>query len=309
MKVSVMITTRNRREELCRTLQKLSDLRPPADEILICADGCTDGTSQMVKTQFPNCRLLENEASRGSVFSRDRLLRSAQGDIVVSLDDDSYPTNLDFFHRVKTLFTDCPEAAVFSFPEIRDDGSNASVREAPGSSPHAVPSYASCAAVMRREVYLHAPGFPFFFQHMYEEPDYALQCYSLGYWVFFEPTLSIRHHVSASQRDLIGRHHLNARNELWSVWLRCPFPQLMIVGAFRVLRQFMFAASQGWLWCVQEPRWWWDALSGLKRCLSHRQAVSWGTYYSWMCLARKFVVSRKELAAAFSPIKKTGECA
>ena len=39
MKISIMITTRNRRGELRQTLGKLFELQPPADEILICADG------------------------------------------------------------------------------------------------------------------------------------------------------------------------------------------------------------------------------------------------------------------------------
>src|SRR3954470_16560198 len=116
MKVSVMITTRNRRDELQQTLQIISNLQPTADEILVCADGCTDGTKEMMRTEYPNCRLIENEVSRGSVFSRDRLIRMAQGDVVVSLDDDSYPINRDFFARVKDLFVNNPNVAVFSFP-------------------------------------------------------------------------------------------------------------------------------------------------------------------------------------------------
>src|SRR5207247_6142701 len=96
MKLSVVITTHNRREELRRTLIRLSELRPMADEILVCADGCTDGTGEMVRSEFQNCALLENEASRGSIYSRDRLLRAARGEIVVSFDDDSYPIDGDF---------------------------------------------------------------------------------------------------------------------------------------------------------------------------------------------------------------------
>src|SRR5215470_11056004 len=85
MRISIMIATRNRYEELRQTLMKLEELRPPPDEILVCADGCTDGTAAIVRKQFPNCLLLENETGRGSIFSRDRMLRTASGDIVLSL--------------------------------------------------------------------------------------------------------------------------------------------------------------------------------------------------------------------------------
>ena len=122
MKISVIITARDRRDELRRTLNRLFALEPPQEEIVICADGCTDGTAEMMREQFPRCVLLENESSRGSVFSRDRLLRAATGNIVVSLDDDSYPQDRDFIARLKDLFAKHSEAAVISFPEIRNGG-------------------------------------------------------------------------------------------------------------------------------------------------------------------------------------------
>src|SRR5258708_12435454 len=91
MKFSVMITTRNRCADLRRTCERISLLKPPPDQVLICADGSSDETSNMIRREFPNFLLIENESSLGSVASRDRLLRAATGDIVLSLDADSYP--------------------------------------------------------------------------------------------------------------------------------------------------------------------------------------------------------------------------
>ena len=287
MKISVMISTLNRREELRRTLSKLSELQPRPDEILICADGCTDGTAEMVRQNFPNCLFLENRSTRGSVFSRDQLLRAATGDVVASFDDDSYPLDPDFFGRLENLFAEHPSAAVISFPEIRDGGEFAHPTRSPSSPAHLVSAYANCAAAMRRDVYLRSDGFPEFFHHMYEEPDYTLQCYALGYVARFEPTLPIRHHVAVTQRDLISRHHENARNELWSVLMRCPFPPLIGVALFRIWRQFRYACSEGIAWAIREPRWWWAALCGIPDCLASRHAVPWRIYYAWMKLPRQ----------------------
>lgn len=292
-----MITTRNRREELRRTLIRLSELRPLADEIVVCVDGCTHGTAEMVRSQFQNCTLLENEKSRGSVYSRDRLLRAASGEIVASFDDDSYPIDGDFVARVKDLFAQDNDIAVISFPEIHDNNSTADKTKTAAPAAHLVSAYANCAAVMRRDVYLQSQGFPKFFVHMYEEPDYALQCYALGYHVRFEPTLPIRHHTSPAQRDPMRRHHLNARNELWSVLMRCPFPYLVPVAFYRVWRQFQYACSEGLPWVIREPVWWWAALRGVSDCLRHRSPVGWRIYYAWMKLARHPVISPSQLFA------------
>jgi GT2 family glycosyltransferase len=294
--VSVMITTRNRRDELRCTLTKLRELDPQPAEVIVCADGCTDDTVAMVEREFHSCRLLRNESVQGSVFSRDRLLRLAKCDIVLSLDDDSYPLDQDFISRLKDLFEKYPEAALFSFPEIRDDGELAHVTKSPQSAAHLVSAYANCAAAMRRAVYLRSAGFPGFFVHMYEEPDYALQCYALGFVVRFEPSLRIRHHVSAAQREPIRRHHFNARNELWSAVMRCPFPQVIVVALFRVWRQFRYACSEGFGWAIREPMWWFSALAGVGKCLANRQPVSWKIYYSWMRLARQPEQSQRLLA-------------
>ncbi len=94
MRVSVMITTSNRLDELQRTLQMLAKLDPAPDEVLITADGCTDGTAEFVSA-MPNVKFIVNKPAKGSVASRDRMMREAQGDLVLALDDDSYPEQLD----------------------------------------------------------------------------------------------------------------------------------------------------------------------------------------------------------------------
>jgi glycosyltransferase involved in cell wall biosynthesis len=67
MKIGICITTHNRREELARTLGALQQLTPPADELLVCADGCTDGTVAWLQSAHPAVRLIEHAVSRGSI--------------------------------------------------------------------------------------------------------------------------------------------------------------------------------------------------------------------------------------------------
>lgn len=284
--ISVMITTRNRSADLGRTLQVLANMERGPDEILVTADGCTDDTIELVEREFPDCRLLVNQTPMGSVASRDCMMRQARGQIVVSLDDDSYPTDSRFFAQIAELFTRHPDAAVITFSELRDGGVYSTGLRTPVTKGHYVSAYPNCAAAMRRDVYLQQPGFPKFFDHMYEETDYALQCYADGYSVWFEPLLTIRHHVSSKNRGWMRRHHLNARNELWSVWMRCPWPWLIVVSVFRIWRQFRYACSEGVLWAASEPRWWVSGAIGLPRCLQRRCPVAWSTYYAWMRLAR-----------------------
>lgn len=286
-RISVIIPTHNRCADLKETCARLVSMCPPPDEILVCVDGCTDGTLEMLRESFPSVRVLRNDRRRGSVESRNALARAATGDILVSLDDDSHPVAVDFFERIGGVFARHPEAAVVSLPELRNDGSYATPSKTSASHGHAVSAYANCASAMRRAVYLTLPGFPPFFTHMYEEPDYALQCQAAGWTVWFEPSLTIRHRMSADGRSEIARHQQHARNEVWSVWMRCPLPWLLPVTAFRAVRQFQHAWSIDWRWAAKEPQWWWQALRGLSECVQRRQPIEWRVYLRWMRLARR----------------------
>src|SRR5687768_14999771 len=104
MNITVIITTRNRCTDLERTCGVLIELTPQPHEVIITADGCTDETVNMIRAQFPQFRLFINSESLGSVSARDRMLRAAVGDVVVSLDDDSYPLQRDFLTRVADAF-------------------------------------------------------------------------------------------------------------------------------------------------------------------------------------------------------------
>ena len=283
MRVSVMITTSNRLPELQRTICMLEKLDPAPDEILITADGCTDGTVKFVRSTLPEVKLIVNQPAKGSVASRDRMMRESQGDLVLALDDDSYPEKSDCLDRIVALFQQRTELAVLRFPQ-RSDEYPETLGQTNFRSEYLTRSFVNSGAVLRRSTYLKLPGFESRFYHMYEEPDYALQCVSAGYDVLFSPILTIRHHYSGRARDELRIHHLHARNEFWSTLMRCPLPFAPGMLAWRVLSQFRYACKRGWSWVVREPLWWARALAGVPHCLRKRKPVSWSSYKRWLAL-------------------------
>ena len=282
MRVSIMITTNNRLEELQRTLQMLGKLDPAPDEVLITADGCTDGTAEFLSA-MPNVKFIVNQPATGSVASRDRMIREAQGDLVLALDDDSYPEEADSIGRIIPFFKHEPKLAVLHFPQ-RTDEYPYTLAQTDFGHEGATRSFANSGAVLRRSTYLQLPGFEPRFYHMYEEPDYALQCVAAGYHVLFSPTITIRHHYVSRARDEIRIHHRHARNEFWSTLMRCPLPFAPGMIAWRVFSQFRYACKRGWSWVVREPLWWFQALAGIPLCLRRRRPVSWAGYRRWLAL-------------------------
>src|SRR5437667_4453521 len=283
MTVSVMIATKGRIVDLRRTCRVLQQLSPPPLEVLITMDGCTQDTVEVVKPDLPETRLFVNEIGLGSVASRDQMMREAQGDLVLALDDDSYPEPLDWMSRIIPFFEQRPKLAVLHVPQRTDEYPETLANTDFGPE-HLTRSFANSGAVLRRATYLQLPGFEPRFFHMYEEPDYALQCVAAGYDVLFSPVITIRHHYSGQARDEMRVHHRHARNELWSTLMRCPFPFAVGMVAWRVLSQFRYACKRGWSWVIREPLWWWQALAGVPYCLRNRRPVSWANYKRWLRL-------------------------
>jgi GT2 family glycosyltransferase len=282
MRVSVMITTSNRLEELQRTLQMLGKLDPAPDEVLVTADGCTDGTAEFLSA-MPNVKFVVNQPARGSVASRDRMIREARGELVLALDDDSYPEQLDCIARFVPLFEQRSTLAVLHFPQRTDEYPD-TVAQMDFGHEKLTRSFANSGAVLHRSTYLELAGFEPRFYHMYEEPDYGLQCLAAGYDVVFSPIVTIRHHYSGQARDEIRIHHRHARNEFWSSLMRCPFPFALGVLGWRAASQFRYACRRGWSWVVREPRWWAQAVAGIPYFIRKRKPVSWEAYKRWLSL-------------------------
>jgi GT2 family glycosyltransferase len=278
-----MITTKGRIVDLRRTCHVLRQLNPAPLEVLFTIDGFTEDVHEAVKAELQQARVFVNQIGLGSVASRDRMMRQARGDLVLAVDDDSYPEQLDCIARIVPLFEQRPKLAVLHFPQ-RTDEYPESLAQTDFGAEHLTRSFANSGAVLRRSTYLQLPGFEPRFFHMYEEPDYALQCLGAGYDVLFSPVITIRHHYSGQARNEMRVHHRHARNELWSTLMRCPFPFAFGMVAGRIFSQFRYACKRGWSWVIREPTWWRQALAGIPSCLRKRTPVSWASYKRWLAL-------------------------
>jgi GT2 family glycosyltransferase len=283
MTVSVMITTKGRIMDLRRTCRVLQQLNPVPLETLITLDGCTENMVAAVKAELPEARVFVNQIALGSVASRDQMMRAARSDLVLALDDDSYPEQLDCIARIVRTVEQHLDLAVLHFPQ-RTDEYPETVAQTNFGPERLTRTFPNSGAVLRRSTYLELPGFESRFFHAYEEPDYALQCIAAGYDVLFSPVITIRHHYSSEARDEIRTHHRHARNELWSTVLRCPFPFAIGMVAWRVFSQFRYACKREWSWVIREPNWWWEALGGIAYCVRKRRPVSWRGYKRWLQL-------------------------
>jgi GT2 family glycosyltransferase len=188
--------------------------------------------------------------------------------------------------------------AVASFPQRTDEFPETLSATEFGPSQF-VGSFVNSGAAIRRSAFVELGGYPDFFFHAYEEPDFSLRCVAAGWEVRHVTSLTIRHHFTTSQRNELRTHQRHARNELWSVLLRCPAPQLFAVAAFRTARQFGYASRRGVSWVIREPAWWLAFARGVPQCLAARRPLPWRIYLSWMRLLRTPIADVAEWSKRF----------
>lgn len=83
---TALIATRNRRDDLARTLRALPEGLPS----IVVDNASTDGTAAMVRREFPSAQVLRLSTNRGPT-AKQRALPLVRTDLVLCLDDDCAP--------------------------------------------------------------------------------------------------------------------------------------------------------------------------------------------------------------------------
>ncbi len=101
MRFTVVIATYNRSSLLGEALASVDAQTRSADEVIVVADGCTDDTSDLVRTKHPAVLLIE-QPNAGLAVARNTGIARATGDWVCFLDDDDrwHPDKLAEVERV-----------------------------------------------------------------------------------------------------------------------------------------------------------------------------------------------------------------
>ncbi|MEE1927015.1 glycosyltransferase [Streptomyces sp. TRM 70351] len=229
-RVSVVVITRNRRDELLRTLDRLAELpeRPP---VFVTDNASTDGTAEAVARRHPRVRLLRARGNLGAV-GRNEAVRHVRTPYVAFCDDDSWWEPGSLATAAGLLDARPGLGAVTGRIVVEPDGTEdpivAELRHSPLDGPGWLPgpalgSFLAAATVLRTDAFRAAGGFSPRLWLGGEEELLATDLMTLGWWLAYAPQLTVHHHPSLA-RDVTGRRVVGLRNTLWFGWLRRPLP-------------------------------------------------------------------------------------
>jgi glycosyltransferase involved in cell wall biosynthesis len=297
-RATVFISTKNRKEDLRTAIASaLSQTAKP--EVLVLDDGSTDGTSDLVRSEFPQVNFHRFEKSEGYIIRRNQAAELAASPILISIDDDAA---LSTPHIVEQTLADFDHprigAVAIPFINVRQDNT---VRQAspPGGGIHVAANYIGTAHALRRDIFRKLQGYRACLVHQGEEMDYCIRMLDAGYVVRVGRAEPI-HHFESPRRDF-GRMDLyGRRNDILFAYWNAPLSRLPIHLLGTTLNGLLFGLK-----CRRPLRHAQGLLNGyaaIFRYRNERKAVSLATYKLYRRLKKSGTLPLTEVEPQLPPV-------
>ena len=240
--VLVGIVTHNRAGILPKAIQSALSQSYPKD-IAVLDDGSEDGTSAL-RSDFPAVQWQRWESPRGHLEARNQLMRTANADYFLSLDDDAWFVGKDEIAVAIEYLEITPKVAAVAFDILSPDRPCPAVR----SEPHPTSMFIGCGHVVRiaalREsgFYMPSPGL-----YGSEEKDLCLRLLDRHWDVHLMPGVHVWHDKTIVARNQAAQHRSSVCNDLVFTLRRCPLPLMLIVLPAKILSHLRFAVNHRFL--------------------------------------------------------------
>lgn len=217
IKFSIVITTKNRINDLRFTLESIGNLYNRSDvELLICDDASTDGTKDYLRTNFSDKTLIFNCKSKGLIYNRNVLNNLAKGDYIISIDDDLNFLSKNVLETIDTYFTENLNCGVISFRVFW--GTQLPDSVATKDKSIRVKSFLGGAHTWRKKTWKVIPNYPDWFVFYGEEDFASYQLYKNDIEVHYVPAILAHHRVDLKFRKKGSDYYTRQRRSLRSGW-------------------------------------------------------------------------------------------
>jgi GT2 family glycosyltransferase len=287
--VTVGIVTRNRRESLRKCFASISALGPLLGELIVVDDTGDVPIEDLVRgVPAPRIRFLRQAAREGYIVARNWIVREAQCDVVLLLDDDAaLLQGIDMLAPLRLLQTRATIGSV-ACSMAEPDGSlwALGMQPAPVDYPCYVASHIGFAHFLRRSTFLEVGGYRESFHFYGEEKDLCLRMLQAGYHVVYMPQVRVVHDLDPSGRSSARYVRYVVRNDCLFALYNEPWPLLVVSVPVRLSRYFRMSRGVddpgGFRWIVGEL---WRTVPEL---IARRTPVSWATLARWRRISRTF---------------------
>ena len=267
---TVVIVTHNRKEDLQKAVE--SALAQVGDvEVLVMDDASTDGTDQLMQTQFPQVRYHRVEDNVGYIVHRNNASDLAQGRVLFSIDDDATFSTPHVVEQTLAEFDD-PRVGAVAIPYVdvlKDDRIRQAAPQETGDWLSV--AFRGTAYAVRKETFDQIGRFRASFRHQGEEHDFCLRMLGVGKGVKFGRS-DVIHHFESPKRVRSYIFEQACRNWIVFVLMNVPLLDLPLHAAGKTATGLYAGVRKRLPWNALRGvcrGWWWS----LKN-LSERRPVS-----------------------------------
>jgi GT2 family glycosyltransferase len=239
-RLTVVIITRDRRDGLLHTLDRLAGL-PERPAVIVVDNGSADDTVAAVREAHPAVRVVPLDRNRGAV-ARNIGVRLADTPYVAFSDDDSWwePGALA---RAAEVFDAHPRLGLIAARTLVGadrvpDPVNTAMAGSPLASVPGLPGppvlgFLACAAIVRRRAFLDVGGFNSLLFFVGEERMLAYDLAAAGWHRCYVPEVAAVHDPSPYRPPSRARRRQELRNLALTAWMRRP-PAVALVTSARM---------------------------------------------------------------------------
>lgn len=216
-KFTILITTKNRLDDLSLTLTKITPiLLQSSVACIICDDGSTDGTSDFIQANYPDIHLIRNQKSKGLIYSRNRLLKLTNTEFAISIDDDLHFITENPLELIERYFEKHPHCGLVGFRIFWSKAEPSSVETT--QQAHRVKSFPGGANVWRMSAWHQIPDYPSWFIFHGEEDFASYQMFKKNIEVHYLPSVLVHHRVDLKARKRDADYMIRLKRSLRSGW-------------------------------------------------------------------------------------------
>jgi GT2 family glycosyltransferase len=251
--VSIVILNYKRLTALELTLESVVAQKYANKEIIVVDNHSEEDVAAVVRKFGCDVRLIDTGQNLGGCGGRNVGIRAAQGEIVITLDNDVSFLSCDAVDTVVRRFEHHPDYHVLAF-QLRDaQTGELRLREwchpkdwrTFANVPFATHFFVEGAAAYRRFIFDSA-GLYFEPLFIYNEGwDLGLRILNQGYRILYTPDIQVRHLMSPETRSMTRQHFLFTRNYIWIAYKDYPVLAGLRFLSFRMVMMGFFALRTG----------------------------------------------------------------
>jgi GT2 family glycosyltransferase len=248
----VLINSKDRKDELRRAIKSVHE-QTVRTHLIIIDDASTDGTSDMVRAEFPEARLVTNPTCQGFMEARNhgaRLALEMGSPIMFVLDDDAMFSTPRVVEQTLARL-DHPRVGAVAIPLINfingtQTDPDRFAQVCPGEFTVTF-AFRGGASVMRADLFTALGGYQ---GHMgyAEENNYCARMINAGYVTRAGSGIDPINHYPSASRNPKGITRLKSINNLLFAWHNVPMPAYLVHSAGTWVNMARYGLKLGHLW-------------------------------------------------------------